>query len=96
MKPTKGFRRMSRKKLKAGLRDKFTATHYIRQFKEGERVVIKINPSSHRSMPMPKYAGLSGTVKSKEGRIFRVLIKDGGKEKELVVAPEHLRSLESA
>lgn len=88
-----GFRRKTRSKLKKSHRQKgkISITRYFQEFKEGERVILKAEPSIHHGMYFPRYHGKSGTVKSRKGRCYEVLINDLGKEKTLIVHPVHLK-----
>ncbi len=43
MKRSRGFRSRTRRKLKRPANDKFTITDYLREFKEGQSVVISTN-----------------------------------------------------
>lgn len=87
---TKGFRRSTRRKLKKSLRHKFKVTPYLREFKANDKVVIKIDPSSHKGMPFPKFKGRVGVVKEKRGDAYIVEIRIGDKLKKVISRPEHL------
>jgi large subunit ribosomal protein L21e len=87
---TKGFRRSTRRKLKKELKKKFKVTPYLAEFKPSDRVVIKIDPSSHKGMPFPKFKGKVGIVKEKRGDAYIVVITVGNKKKEVISRPEHL------
>mgnify|MGYP000613181517 CR=1 FL=1 len=93
VKKTKGPRRRTRKKLKKGPKDKTTVNQFLEEFKEGERVLIKIEPSSHKGMPHPKFKGKSGKIVGKRGRAYIVEVEDGKVIKEVIAYPEHLRPL---
>ncbi len=93
MKRTKGFRRRTRDKLKKSPKEKTTVNQFLEEFSEGERVLIKIEPSSHKAMPHPRFKGRSGIVKGKRGRAYLVEIKDGGLRKTIITTSEHLRHL---
>ncbi|MBS3145382.1 50S ribosomal protein L21e [Candidatus Woesearchaeota archaeon] len=87
------FRRKTRSKLKKNIRDrgKISIRKYLQTFKEGEIVVLKAEPAVQRGMYFPRYHGKSGRIKGKKGNCYEVLIKDGGKEKTLIVHPIHLK-----
>ncbi len=91
MKKSKGFRSRTRKKLKKKLRDKFKVTKFLREFKPGDKVVIVLDPSSHKGMPFPRFKGKIGEIKGKRGKSFLIEIKDGNKLKEIISRPEHLK-----
>ncbi|MEM5871800.1 MAG: 50S ribosomal protein L21e [Candidatus Aenigmatarchaeota archaeon] len=88
---TKGFRRSTRQRLKKKVREKFKVTPYLQEFKPSEKVVIKIDPSSHKGMPYPKFKGMIGKVKGKRGEAYLVEIRVGNKLKTIIARPEHLK-----
>ena len=96
MKRSHGFRVGSRKKLtkRRRYRGMTPITHSLRTFEEGEKVVIKIDPSIHKGMPHPRFYGRIGVVVGKQGRVYKVEIKDGGKKKILLCGPEHIEHFE--
>ncbi|MEX0567565.1 MAG: 50S ribosomal protein L21e [Candidatus Njordarchaeota archaeon] len=63
------------------------------QYKVGEKVVIKIDPSIQKGMPYKRFHGKVGTIIDKRGRSYIVLVKDGNKEKKVIARPEHLRPI---
>ncbi len=87
---SKGFRSRTRKKLKQKLK-KPTITKFLQKFEVGEKVLIHPEPSSHRGMPFPRFKGKVGEVIEKRGECYMVKVRDGDKEKKVIVAPEHLR-----
>jgi len=87
---SKGKRRGTRRKLKRGVRDKFKVTPYLQEFRIGEKVVINLNPSSHRGFPDPVFQGRVGEVIEKRGRAYVIEVKVGDKTKKIIAAPEHL------
>lgn len=89
----KGFRRRTRDKLRKSPNEKNTVNRFLEQFSEGERVLIKIEPSSHKAMPHPRFKGKSGVVRGKRGSSYIVEIKDGGLNKDIITTPEHLRHI---
>ena len=93
MKRTKGLRRRTRDKLKKSPREKITVNQFLEEFSEGEKVLIKIEPSSHRAMPHPRFKGKSGIVRGKRGRAYLVEVKDGGLKKTIITTSEHLRHI---
>jgi large subunit ribosomal protein L21e len=91
---TGGFRAKSRYKLRKKPRDrgKVKITKILQEFNIGDKVVIDQEPAIHKGMPFPRYKGLAGTVTGKQGGAYVVDIKDGGKKKQLIAAPVHLRA----
>jgi large subunit ribosomal protein L21e len=66
----------------------------IAEFDEGQKVHLNIDPSVRDGQFHPRFNGLTGEVKGKQGRAFKVEINDGGKTKTLIVKPAHLRAQE--
>ncbi|MBU0535995.1 MAG: 50S ribosomal protein L21e [Nanoarchaeota archaeon] len=95
MKKKGGFRRGTRSKLRKGFRQKgkVSITRFFQEFKEGERVLLKAEPSVHGGMYFPRFHGRSGTIQGKKGRCYEVLIKDIKKDKVITIHPVHLRRL---
>ena len=92
-KGTKGFRRRTRDKMKKSPRDKNTVNMFLEEFSKGENVLIKIEPSSHRAMPHPRFKGRNGVVTGKRGKSYLVEIRDGGLKKTIITTSEHLRHI---
>ena len=93
MKSSQGFRKKTRRKLKAELRAKFTPNTYLKDFAVGQHVALRPYPASQKGMPFPKLTGLVGTVTSKRGKAYIVAVMDGGKEKTIISLPEHLKGV---
>lgn len=96
MKRSKGSRNRSRKKLRKDTRDEGEppVTHTLREFDEGQKVSIDIDPSVHSAMPHPRFQGLTGTVEGTQGEAYLVSVKDGDKAKTVIVGSEHLNPQE--
>jgi large subunit ribosomal protein L21e len=92
MKRSKGSRQGTRNKLRKNVRDEGEppVTHTLRDFEEGQRVSVRIDSSVHSGMPHPRFQGVTGTVTGTQGDAFTVNFNDGGKQKTLIVGPEHL------
>ena len=88
-----GFRRKTRNKLKkpTGKKGKISIKNYFQRFKIGEKVVLKAEPAVQKGMYFPRFHARTGVVKGKKGECYEVLIKDGGKEKTLIIHPVHLQ-----
>jgi large subunit ribosomal protein L21e len=89
----KGFRSGTRRKLAAAKRKKFKVEPFLQEFRTGQSVVIKQDPSSQGGMPHTRYKGKVATVKSRQGSAYTLCIRVGKKEKELIVRPEHLKQI---
>lgn len=93
MRGSRGPRRGTRKLLSKGPKERglppMSAILY--DYKVGERVVIKIDPSVHKGMPFKRFHGKVGTIVEKRGRAYVILVRDGGKYKKVIARPEHIR-----
>lgn len=94
-KRTGGFRRKTRNKLKKASRKKgkISIKNYFQQFKTGQKVLLKAEPAVQTGMYFPRFHAKTGIVKGKKGSCYEISIKDGGKEKTLIVHPVHLRKV---
>lgn len=91
---SRGSRNKTRKLLRRDVRaKKLTITDRLKTFDVGEKAVVKIESSSQRGVPHPRYYGVLGRVVEKRGKCYVVQIKDKGKEKKLIAAPEHLKKV---
>ena len=88
-----GFRRKTRSKLRKNHRDKgkISIANYLQEFKVNEQVLLKAEPAIQKGMYFPRFHAKPGIVLGKQGRSYKVLIKDGGKDKILIVHPIHLK-----
>ena len=87
-----GMRRKTRNKFKKDIQDKgkISITRYLQTFEEGDKVILKAEPSVHEGLYFPKFHGKSGTIGKRRGRCYEVFVKDHDKEKKLIVHPVHL------
>ena len=88
----KGKRRKSRDKLSKDVREKgkIKIRKWLQEFKVGDYVHIKIDPSVHIGMPHHKFHGRTGIVMGKRGDCYEVKVTDRNKEKIIIVHPVHL------
>ena len=88
-----GFRRKTRNKLSKGFRrkGKISFTNYFQELKEGERVILLAEPSIQKGMYFPRFHGKTGTILRKKGLCYEVNVRDGSKQKTLIIHPVHLR-----
>jgi large subunit ribosomal protein L21e len=89
---SKGYRRKTRSLLrkKPRNRGKIGLSKILYEYKPGQKVVVKINPSVHKGMPHRRYHGRVGVIDSKRGRAYVVDVTQGKAVKEIIVRPEHL------
>jgi large subunit ribosomal protein L21e len=92
---TGGFRRKTRSKLRKNVREKgkISIKKFLQSFNEGDKVGFKAEPAVQRGMYHPRFHGKTGTITGKKGGCYEVEIRDGSKQKTLVVHPIHLRRL---
>ncbi|MDR9381088.1 MAG: 50S ribosomal protein L21e [Natronomonas sp.] len=93
MPSSNGPRQATRNKLKNSARDRGASPpqRSVEQFENDEKVHLKLDPSVPKGQFHPRFNGRTGTVVGKQGRAFKVEIKDGGVTKTLIAAPAHLR-----
>jgi len=94
---TGGFRRKTRRKLskKTRQKGKLSLSKYFQEFKKGEKVLLKAEPSIQKGMYFPRFHGKHGIIKAKQGNCYYVQIKDGRKAKDILVHPIHIRKCQT-
>ncbi len=88
---SKGPRFRTRKKLKKDFRGIPPVNAFLKKFKVGDKVAIKIDSSVHSGMPFARFYGRIGEVVGQRGRAYLVRIKDGKKDKTIISHPVHLK-----
>ena len=90
-----GFRRKTRSKLRKNYRDsgKLSIAKYLEEFKLNDKVILKAEPSIQKGMYFPRFHAKPGIVIGSQGNCCKVKIKDGGKDKVLIVHPAHLKRI---
>ena len=93
VKSSKGFRSRSRGVFTKNVREKGMppVTRFLQTFEVGEKVMVNLEPSDPHGQPHPRYQGRVCTVIARVGRAYRIEFLDGGKRKELIANPVHLR-----
>ncbi|MCB9362604.1 50S ribosomal protein L21e [Candidatus Woesearchaeota archaeon] len=86
-------RTKTRHKFQKSQRDKgkLPLTKYFQTFEEGEKVVLKAEPSCNSGLYFPRFHGKVGVVGAKRGKCYEVGIKDFTKPKTIIVHPVHLK-----
>lgn len=64
----------------------------IAEFDPGQKVHLRIDPSTNKGRFHPRFNGQTGEVLGRQGRAFKVKITDGGKEKTIITTAAHLRA----
>ncbi len=88
---SRGPQHGARHKLSKENRAKTTVNEQLKEFEEGERVLIKVNPSIQESRPHMRFHGVTGEVTGKQGESYEVTVQDGGQSKKLYIPPVHLQ-----
>ena len=68
----------------------------LRKYKSGEKVIVKIDPSTVKGMPHRRFHGRTGTIVEKRGRAYVIMVHLSGYEKLIIARPEHIKALEEA
>lgn len=91
-----GFRRKTRFKLQKSINDKgkLSLTRYFQKFEAGDKCLLKAEPSVQKGMYFPRFHGKNGIIKGQKGNCYNVIIKDGNKQKVLIVHPVHLKKMD--
>jgi|SRR3989344_52329 len=85
--------RKTRHKLLRNYREKgkLSVSKYFQEFKKGEKVGLKLHPAVQKGRFYPRFHGFTGTITGKiQGSCYEVKIRDGDKEKLVLVHPIHL------
>jgi large subunit ribosomal protein L21e len=75
-------------------RGKLSFSRYFQILKEGDFVAIAKEAALQPRFPA-RLQGITGIVEGKRGRAFIVKIKDGNKEKRLLIEPIHLKKIKT-
>jgi len=92
VKSSKGFRSRSRGTFTKEVRERGLPPmgRFYRTFEVGEKVIVRLEPSTPAGQPHPRYQGRTCTVIGRVGNAYRLEFLDGGKRKELLSLPIHL------
>ncbi|MFP3132691.1 MAG: 50S ribosomal protein L21 [Thaumarchaeota archaeon] len=84
----KGYRRKTRKLLT--IESKRGLSYLLNEFKNGDKVVIKIDPSQPKGMPHRRFQGRVGKIIEVRKRSLVVEVQVGNKKKILYTRLEHV------
>jgi large subunit ribosomal protein L21e len=73
-------------------RGKLQLSRYFQELKIGDFVAISREPAVQSSFP-ERLQGITGVVKEKKGKVYIIKIKDGNKEKDILIEPIHLKKI---
>lgn len=93
VKASKGYRRRTRSVMRKRSRDRGLSpiTRMFQTFEVGQKVSVNIDPSMHKGTPHIRFHGHTGTVTGMQGKSYLLDVRMGGKMKQVIVRPEHLR-----
>ncbi len=57
----------------------------------GDRVLLSAEPAVQKSLYHPRFHGKAAKVTGKRGDCYELAVKDGGKQKMIIVHPVHMR-----
>lgn len=95
MPKTAGRRIKTRNLLKKKTRERGIRppSYLLQDYKLGEKVILKYDPSVHKGVPHRRFFGKVGTIMGRRGRAYLIQVLDGEKTKTLIARPEHLKRL---
>ena len=91
-----GKRRKSRYSMtkEYSLRGKLNITAFFQKFNDGDRVVVKLDPTYQDGNSIPRrFFGKSGDIVGMQGDCYKIAFSDLGKPKMLIVHPIHLKKV---
>lgn len=73
------------------MKGKVAVSGFIKKFDVGDDVLLSAQPSIMEGLYFRRFHGRIGKIVGMQGGCYKVQIRDGGKEKTLVVGPVHLK-----
>jgi large subunit ribosomal protein L21e len=73
-------------------RGKLQLSRYFQELNKGDFVAISREKSVQSSFP-ERLQGITGIVEGRKGKVYMVKIKDGNKDKEILIGPIHLKKI---
>ena len=89
-----GSQQGARKKLSKTAGDSTTVNEHLKSFEEGEKALIKLNPSVPEGRVHNRFHGKTVDVTGKRGDAYEIKFDDGNKAKTLYIKPVHLEKVE--
>ena len=86
-----GTRRMFRKTPRT--RGKISLTKFFMPYEVGDRAVLVAEPAVQKNLYHQRFHGKSGMIVAKRGDCYELQVKDGGKQKIIIVHPVHMKKL---
>jgi len=81
---------MKAKKIRT--RGKVKLSELFKNLKTGDRVALKRNLSEKASFPK-RMEGKTGTIESKQGNAYKIVLNDFNEVKRFIITPLHLKKL---
>ena len=78
------------------MKGKLQVSKFVKKLEIGEMVQLVGQPSIVKGIYFRRFHGRTGTITGKQGECYKVHIKDGGKDKTLIVAAVHLNKVKAA
>ncbi|HLD58721.1 MAG TPA: 50S ribosomal protein L21e [archaeon] len=72
-----------------------TINKILPDFETGQTVQIVIDSSVHSGIPSHRFQGLTGNIFGKQGKVYKVAIKNGNQPLEIFVHPAHLKPIKT-
>lgn len=91
---SRGPQHGARSKLSSDARSKTTVNEKMKDFEEGEKALIKVEPSVQEGRPHMRFHGETVEVIGERGQAYEVKFMDGNIEKELQIPSIHLQKRE--
>lgn len=90
-----GARRKTRGLMKKahGTSGKISLRRYLQEFIAGDKVALVMDPAVQAGMFHRRHFGKIGVVARKQGACYVVNTRDGGKQKEVIAHPVHLKKV---
>ena len=77
------------------MKGKLQVSKFVKKLQVGEMVQLVGQPSIVKGIYFRRFHGRTGTITGKQGECYKVHIKDGGKDKTLIVAAVHLNKVKA-
>ena len=87
-----GHKRKTKHKLRKHFREKgkLSIRRYLQEFDVGDKVNFAMDPAYQKGGYHPRFHWQIGTILGRQGKCYKVSLKDGGKTKLFVLHPVHM------
>jgi large subunit ribosomal protein L21e len=98
MAKSKGIRRKSRSALTKKVREKgrLPLSRLLTKYKEGDKVVINVDPGIHKAMPHKRFQGKVATIVGTRGKAYIMEIPQRKTVKTIITTAHHIRKHQDA